>query len=140
MSEEEARKRQIEAARATREYAPVMAQEVSTVSEHTPGPWHVEHDASIRASLEGQDVQLAAMSRTSWTTDDPRHYLTKVLRDQTPANARLIAAAPDLLATLKAILDVLKPDSLGYLQGDVNLLTCEHMIQAREAIKEAEGA
>ena len=36
MSEEEARKRQIEAARATREYAPVMAQEVSTVSEHTP--------------------------------------------------------------------------------------------------------
>jgi len=35
MSEEEARKRQIEAARATREYAPVMAQEVRTVSEHT---------------------------------------------------------------------------------------------------------
>jgi len=35
MSEEEARKRQIEAARATREYAPVMAQEVS-MSGHTP--------------------------------------------------------------------------------------------------------
>ena len=52
----------------------------------------------------------------------------------------LHAAAPALLAALKAILDVLKPDSLGYLQGDVNLLTCEHMIQAREAIKEAEGA
>ena len=36
MNEEEAHKRQIEAARATREYAPVMAQEVRTVSEHTP--------------------------------------------------------------------------------------------------------
>jgi len=35
MSEEEARKRQIEATRAMREYAPVMAQEVS-MSEHTP--------------------------------------------------------------------------------------------------------
>ena len=49
----------------------------------------------------------------------------------------LHAAAPKLLAALEAILDVLKPDSLGYLQGDVNLLTCEHMIQACEAIKEA---
>jgi len=54
------------------------------------------------------------------------------LRDLKATNTKLLAA-------LEAILDVLKPDSLGYFQGDVNLLTCEHMIQAREAIKEAKG-
>ena len=124
MSEEEARKRQIEAARATREYAPVMAQEVS-MSEHTPGPWKSAeyfNGDCLRVIQSGSGATIAKMSK-DWPGIDIE------------ANARLIAAAPALLAALKAILDVLKPDSLGYLQGDVNLLTCEHMIQAREAIK-----
>ena len=126
MSEEEARKRQIEAARATREYAPVMAQEVS-MSEHTPGPWKSAeyfNGDCLRVIQSGSGATIAKMSK-DWPGIDIE------------ANARLIAAAPALLAALKAILDVLKPDSLGYLQGDVNLLTCEHMIQACEAIKEA---
>jgi len=124
MSEEEARKRQIEAARATREYAPVMAQEVS-MSEHTPGPWKSAeyfNGDCLRVIQSGSGATIAKMSK-DWPGIDIE------------ANARLIAAAPALLAALKAILDVLKPDSLGYFQGDVNLLTCEHMIQAREAIK-----
>ena len=129
MSEEEARKRQIEAARAAREYAPVMAQEVS-MSEHTPGPWKSAeyfNGDCLRVIQSGSGATIAKMSK-DWPGIDIE------------ANARLIAAAPKLLVALKAILDVLKPDSLGYFQGDVNLLTCEHMIQAREAIKEAEGA
>ena len=94
------------------------------MSEHTPGPWHV-HQSKLGTVLSPKDETVALVGGDV---------------DGSPvANARLIAAAPALLAALEAILDVLKPDSLGYLQGDVNLLTCEHMIQAREAIKEVKG-
>jgi len=137
MNEEEARKRQIEAARATREYAPVMAQEVS-MSEHTAGPWELGGGSPD----EGEKIVSAPGTNPSFDDPNGREWIATVY-DTGPLgpgpNARLIAAAPALLAALEAILDVLKPDSLGYFQGDVNLLTCEHMIQACEAIKEAEG-
>ena len=100
MSEEEARKRQIEAARATREYAPVMAQEI-TVSEHTAGPWEYHDEGHyIDAILAGKRVQLAAMFTSRFATSDRHAHLNTVLHDQTPANGKLMAAAPALLAAL----------------------------------------
>ena len=53
---------------------------------HTPGPWHLgynKHDASIH-----NGVTIASVC------DDATHW---------KANARLIAAAPDLLAALELI-------------------------------------
>jgi len=90
MSEEEARKRQIEAARATREYAPVMAQEVS-MSEHTPGPWKSAeyfNGDCLRVIQSGSGATIAKMSK-DWPGIDIE------------ANARLIAAAPALLVALE---------------------------------------
>ena len=131
MSEEEARKRQIEAARATREYAPVMAQEI-TVSEHTAGPWEYHDEGHyIDAILAGKRVQLAAMFTSRFATSDRHAHLNTVLHDQTPANGKFMAAAPVLLAALEAILDGIGHDFETHL--------AKEKAQACEAIKEAKG-
>ena len=131
MSEEEARKRQIEAAQATREYAPVMAQEVS-MSEHTAGPWEYHDEGHyIDAILAGKRVQLAAMFTSRFATSDRHAHLNTVLHDQTPANGKLMAAAPVLLAALEAILDGIGHDFETHL--------AKEKAQARKAIKEAKG-
>jgi hypothetical protein len=63
------------------------------MSKHTPGPWHVDagdYKYHIYYSREQSD-----------------HYFVEVDGDdddEAKANARLIAAAPDLLAALKALL------------------------------------
>jgi len=104
------------------------------MSEHTAGPWIIDPDNKATGCLR----VLAAdggMVAECWVNTRWDNKIARTTGQQ-EANARLIAAAPALLAALEAILDVLKPDSLGYFQGDVNLLTCEHMIQACEAIKE----
>lgn len=56
-------------------------------AQHTPGPWTVEGEG-IRAIVRGADFTIVAV----------RHRLPKETHD---ANARLIAAAPDLLALAK---------------------------------------
>ena len=99
MSEEEARKRQIEAARATREYAPVMAQEVS-MSEHTAGPWELGGGSPD----EGEKIVSAPGTNPSFDDPNGREWIATVY-DTGPLgpgpNARLIAAAPALLAALE---------------------------------------
>jgi len=119
MSEEEARKRQIEAARATREYAPVMAQEVS-MSEHTErwearrGSGNSEEAFDVISYEEEVGVSLVArISAPDFETRQGR--------------ARLIAAAPALLAALEII--VRKGHLMDPRDAD----------RAREAIKEAKG-
>lgn len=64
---------------------------------HTPGPWFVSERRSICAKWLGEDeVQLASMSTTHWTqSDDGKNAKMAEALD---ANARLIAAAPELLA------------------------------------------
>jgi hypothetical protein len=60
------------------------------MSAHTPGPWVAETSG----------LPLAV------TTEDGRHLATVYpSRDEGRANARLIAAAPDLLAALRTMVD-----------------------------------
>lgn len=54
---------------------------------HTPGPWHVEPPAA---------------SRPTWHVSDGSRAIAISIRSD--ANARLIAAAPDMLAALQAVL------------------------------------
>ena len=58
-------------------------------SGHTPGPWHVD-GTGIRALVRGADLTVVAL----------RHRLPGNIHE---ANARLIAAAPELLAALEAV-------------------------------------
>lgn len=61
--------------------------------KHTPGPWHLSSKGDGRTYVEGGD-----------TADDIACLLMDHAQSENNANARLIAAAPDLLAACKAII------------------------------------
>lgn len=59
-------------------------------NKHTPGPWHVDDDDGTILSEDGSEV-FASHCSGDW------HYIEAL-----PADRRLIAAAPDLLAACEA--------------------------------------
>ncbi|MBP8176362.1 MAG: hypothetical protein KAX77_01235 [Xanthomonadales bacterium] len=92
------------------------------MSAHTPGPWELDHgddgdNFTIRA--DGEFVTRLTKSRYTDDRRDPEAY----------ANAALIAAAPDLLAALRAMI------------GDGVTIEQFHNreVLARAAIARAEG-
>ena len=76
---------------------------------HTPGPWQVS-----RTDPNGQPIVASATDlelATCW------HHCVGGMEREAHANARLIAAAPELLEALKAIVDdLLDGDDTGALQ------------------------
>ena len=97
----------------------------------TPGPWTCEPDLNdlscfIKADVGGRQVAVAAA-----------HSYTKksIDRKTRNANARLIAAAPDLLDALKALRANVDKDMSGFWTES----TANFMQQADAAIAKAEG-
>tara|TARA_R110000868_G_C10896172_1_gene763968 strand:+ start:260 stop:559 length:300 start_codon:yes stop_codon:yes gene_type:complete len=97
-------------------------------TQHTPAPWSVEIDHAtgnaeyVRAYQDGEMLDVAS-----------------VLCDQTDranANARLIAAAPDLLAVLCEMLGAAETDLL----DDKSNVWRSAMNDARAAIAKAKGS
>lgn len=97
-----------------------------TKLNHTPAPWLVEIDHSsnapefIRTYVDGEMCDLAS-----------------VLCDETgnaTANARLIAAAPELLAALVELSDYV------FDEYSASHPLCERAMEARELIKRVKGA
>ena len=64
------------------------------MSNHTPGPW-------IQAKHSPADVIVGGNTMIATARDG----LNGIDREQAVANARLIAAAPELLTALQALLD-----------------------------------
>ena len=64
------------------------------MSKHTPGPWEVEANG---VTVRQQKKRYAMKICRAWEI-----YMARSERE---ANARLIAAAPELLAALKALLE-----------------------------------
>ena len=104
-----------------------------SASKHTPGPWRLEADPAHFDSLTtvtgGQRMNAQPHA---W----PAYPLTAQVGGmaalhEMQANARLIAAAPELLAALKGMLEVFG-DEFGI--GDSSV--CD---DARAAIAKAEG-
>ena len=95
---------------------------------HTPGPWQVAWSERVEtnASILGQGDQIA------WVESH------QVGEERARANARLIAAAPDLLAALRAMLaspaGVARP-----LSGDEVRSLSDAVSLARAAIAKATG-
>ena len=99
--------------------------------QFTPGPWHLgynKHDASIH-----NDVTIASVC------DDATHW---------KANARLIAAAPELLAIVRALLphannEWTRLDDLahrGNRESEDSAMELDRLIEhARETIEEITG-
>jgi hypothetical protein len=107
--------------------------ETSTPNQvsHTPGPWQAElprrndaHMCRITTAWEQNNCYLQ-LGQT-WDPEHPVSYVG-LSRMECIANARLMAAAPDLLAALKAI-DALPSELAG-----------EAWAIARAAIAKAEG-
>lgn len=67
-------------------------------SKHTPGPWIFDGDLVWAASIDGYVANTRTEDMTSGENIAKRDAL-----EQIEANARLIAAAPDLLDALKSI-------------------------------------
>ena len=83
---------------------------------HTEGPWHLGKRAGNPAIYGVDGTEIAG--------------ILHVLTPEWPENARLIAAAPELLAALQELL----ADS--YLSNPIN---SDRMRTAREAVAKAEG-
>lgn len=67
-------------------------------TKHTPGPWGIRSTDTL-LTIHGDDGVIMVAS-TSWHSRIRRHY---PLKAEAEANARLIAATPDLLALTKFI-------------------------------------
>jgi hypothetical protein len=105
---------------------------------HTPGPW-VNNDGLVYG-VESRErfapyPSLDIFDAGEWPGE---------LRDEAMANAALIAAAPDLLAALKAMVEPWHGFSdvelkRRHLMGAIDTPDLERITQARAAIKAAEG-
>ena len=75
---------------------------------HTPGPWRYM-GRSCSAQIRGPQDQIVAY--VEWEHDPSWGKCNvQVETETTAANGRLIAAAPDLLAALQALVDVFVSD------------------------------
>lgn len=93
----------------------------------TPGPWTFNDD--------------------DWSVEAGHHIICEMHGDNAEANARLIAAAPELLEALKALAQLEPMQIRGVAPSDHKLwqpshghgLTLQHVLDARAAIAKAEG-
>ena len=81
------------------------------MSKHTPGPWAMPDSGQGRISKVGVNGGWDGMIATADCGDYARS------RSEGLANARLIAAAPELLEALKDMLDGHEDACTGYGEG-----------------------
>lgn len=89
---------------------------------HTPGPWHIAaaQDRTYPHAIESRDSSFDGF---------------QLARCVNPADARVIAAAPAMLATLSGLLGALEADAM----DDKSNVYRSLMIEARAAIAAATG-
>ncbi|CAB4122389.1 hypothetical protein UFOVP37_8 [uncultured Caudovirales phage] len=95
------------------------------MSKHTPGPWAMPDSGQGRISKVGANGGWDGLIATADCGDYARS------RSEGLANARLIAAAPELLEALKDMLDGHEDACTGYGEGAAD--------KARAAIARATG-
>lgn len=105
---------------------------------HTPGPWKVDDSVKQGANFHSDVWQIIAKDpEKGWphTVATIEHYNECPAQDTyIEKNAQLIAAAPDMLEALRAVVSLLKEQ---YEQGN-DLLWCE-FDKAEQAIAKATG-
>jgi hypothetical protein len=98
------------------------------VSAHTPGPW----------SLSG----VMALDTPMWIVSVPGEQARIEISDysqESEANARLIAAAPDLLAALEGLVEVAKAALEEVNRDGAEWHVAAELAEARAAIAKARG-
>jgi len=100
------------------------------MSKHTEGPWTM--DSEMRTSVNAGDKHIAMVNFYKTGKSDD------VSGDEHEANARLIAAAPELLAALEAVVECQKHT---YGRGiDLHIEMIDIAKKARAAIALATGS
>lgn len=97
------------------------------MSKHTPGPWSIGDDNNATCEVIAGPVAIP-LDRIGRSPDAGSEYI--ISRDEMSANARLIAAAPDLLAAL---------ERLERLSGSAMMTDDPAREWARAAIAKAKG-
>ena len=101
-----------------------------SVAGHTPGPWSVAYlDDNGQSVVKGEHTEIA----TCW------HHCVGSIEAQMHANARLIAAAPDLLAALQGAIGALEfsQDYHRDLGNEDQAFAADRLDDARAAIAKA---
>jgi hypothetical protein len=94
-------------------------------AKHTPGPWFIDgHDRNGQRIVRQEHMEIA----TCW------HHCVQSIAEEMEANARLIAAAPELLEALQLVVDKLGSDFELYREQQFAIDT------ARAAIAKATGS
>jgi hypothetical protein len=93
------------------------------MSKHTPGPWHVSEEWDGTSIKAGQFYVTHTIQSCGFHPDDEDKEITQ-------SNARLIAAAPDLLEALIVMVDNFGSTSSDDVHG---------LGEARAAITKATG-
>lgn len=101
-------------------------------AKHTKGPWHVG------------DVQIVEVDTEEARTDPNNSYVhdagqleIEIHGDNAQADARLVAAAPDMLAVLTELIDMLLPTQAA--QARLSQGVQSAVIRARTTIAKATG-
>lgn len=100
---------------------------MTNTAQHTPGPW-THHKSDVHFHIESADrriceVRYASNGDTGWTSE---------------ANAKLIAAAPQLLAAAKRALEYLTDHGLD-LDGHEEEIVAGIRAELDDAITKAKG-
>lgn len=107
--------------------------------QHTPGPWHVGFKASNRYRIDATDG--GPVAHTAPNAFVQVNGIPGEVNRPGEANARLIAAAPELLVTaqeMRRVLDVLTDPTYGLSQLARDMLA-KYIVQADATIAKATG-
>ena len=112
------------------------------MSKHTPGPWNISWARSGQR-LEGARIRAKELDlvcyvpsdRIGPTDEDPGERMS----DEQQANARLIAAAPELLEALEGFVRDLERGPWGADGPPITHPALQRYEQAKGAIAKAEG-
>jgi hypothetical protein len=103
-------------------------------SKHTPGPWKAQlREGYVRHHAKGQWEVVSAYETEWWIADAAPHTGCD------EANARLIAAAPELLAALETVLSWAEPVAGDNRDKEAAANEEASIALARAAIAKAEG-
>ena len=114
--------------------------EIKEMSKHTPGPWELSISERNDGHGTYRNVQESASFGDVVASVCVRHKANHTLNEAGSANAHLIAAAPELLAELKACETHLHAyvEAIEYDGGSASKST-HRLASVRAAIAKAEG-
>lgn len=120
--------------------------------KHTQGPWRIEDGTTVIWSDNAYDSGTNSVGCIVARAAHPSTFRSsRPTADEQDANARLIAAAPDLLEALKAFVDMIEDSMSGSFHRDVGPFVAGvtdlelrpdgsfKLSDARAAITKAEG-